>query len=165
MDEHDNRDRNPKTGVFLPGHRYFGPAGNPVAHRMNQLRTMAVKAQKPEDVLAVFASLLKAAVNGDVPAAKVYLDFIIGRPIQKIELTGADGEPIGIRIDILSMAIFQTLQDYPEAQTLVALTIQRVAADAYQSAQRDDGDNTSRGESCRVEALPTNDDGELWTES
>ena len=153
-----NNGRDPDTGKFLHGNRFQTSPGNPVARRMSQLRTAAVKAQTPEDVLAIFTSLLNAGKCGDVAASKVYLDFIIGRPIQKLELTGADGEPIGLQIGILATAIFQDLVEYPEARTIVAMTIQRMSNHAYRATY--DRDDISGSESDIMDEPSATDDDE-----
>jgi len=130
---------------------------------MSQLRTAAVKAQTPEDVLAIFTALLNAGKDGDVAASKVYLDFIIGRPIQKLELTGADGEPIGLQIGHLTLLIMQELLGYPELQTRISLTIQKAAQNAYRNAH--DRDDFSGSESSSMDGSSTDDDGNGWTDS
>jgi len=157
--------RDPMTGQFIPGHKYLPPnsAGTPVAHRMSQLRTMAVKAQSSEDVIAIFTALLKKGKDGDVPACKVYLDFVIGRPIQKLELTGADGEPLGLQLGNLAAAIFQDLLEYPQARTIVAMTIQRVTGDVYRNAHHDN--NTGEIEPDSMDGGAAGNDDELRFDS
>ncbi len=156
MDASSGRD--PVSGKFLHGNRFQTSPGNPVARRMSQLRTVAVKAQTPEDVLAIFTALLNAGKGGDVAASKTYLDFVIGRPIQKLELTGADGEPIGLQTGHLTLLIMQDLLGYPELQTKISLTIQRAAQNVYRTAH--DRDDFSGSESDTMDEPSAADDGE-----
>lgn len=73
----ENRDEN---GRFLRGHTIPGP-GNPYAKRTAELRAAILNAVTPADVVDVIRALVKAAKGGDVAAAKVFLDRILGTPL------------------------------------------------------------------------------------
>jgi hypothetical protein len=48
-------------------------------------------AATPEDVVAVIKSLLGKALEGDVLAAKVFLERVLGKPDQGIQVSGEIG--------------------------------------------------------------------------
>jgi hypothetical protein len=54
----------------------------------------AMMDEKPEIKKALGAKILQMAVEGDITAIKTLWNYIDGMPVQKQELTGADGQPI-----------------------------------------------------------------------
>jgi len=66
-------------GRFLPGNS--GGPGNPFAKRTAELRSALVSAVTPADIKAVAKSLIKLAKGGDVAAARLLLDKVIGQSI------------------------------------------------------------------------------------
>lgn len=116
------------NGHFGKGNR--AARGNPVNRRMQELRRTVLDAEKPEDVADVFAKLRELAKEGDVAAIKLYLDTTIGRPPQALELTGADGEPLGLDWSKLEGAILAALKPFgEEARFAVALALREVAVE------------------------------------
>jgi hypothetical protein len=87
-----NNGRDPMTGRLLPGNRVaVGNRGsNSVARRAHELRQCLLEAVSPEDVLAVGRKLVELAKDGDVTAAKLWLEYVLGRPVQGVELSGLD---------------------------------------------------------------------------
>jgi hypothetical protein len=61
---------------------------------MRELRIALLDAATPEKVQAVGDKLVELALAGDVGAAKVWLDHVVGRPPQSVAITDADGEPL-----------------------------------------------------------------------
>ena len=55
---------------------------------------------KPEDVKEVIGMLKKAAMRGDVRAAQLLLSYGLGTPIQRSEVSGADGGNIRIAVSL-----------------------------------------------------------------
>ena len=89
----------PASNGRLPDGR-FGPGnkaspGNPNALKMHRLRAALLDATTPEEVARVVKSLADKAAAGDVPACKVFLDHVCGRPTQTIEVStpDVDGDP------------------------------------------------------------------------
>jgi hypothetical protein len=116
-------------GRFNYGHKFA--RGNPVHRRMAALRGALLDATTPEDVQAVGAKLAELAKGGDVQAAKVWLDAVIGRPVQAVELTGADGESLGLDWSRVEAAVLTALQPFGEqARFAVALALRGVVVDA-----------------------------------
>lgn len=57
--------------------------------RKNPFREVIAESQTPEDVKAVLNMVKKKAINEqDIPAAKLYLEYTLGKPDQTIELDG-----------------------------------------------------------------------------
>lgn len=67
-------------GRFRKGHP--GGPGNPMAKRVGQLRAALIRAVTPDAVRKIIDSLVEAARNGDVPAAKLIFDRALGQPVQ-----------------------------------------------------------------------------------
>jgi hypothetical protein len=51
------------------------------------LRRAIIAASTPKDIKEILQKLAELAKGGDVAAAKVYLDFVVGRPPRMIELS------------------------------------------------------------------------------
>jgi hypothetical protein len=86
--EVEGRDR---FGYFAPGNRIGRDGGNPNSRRMAELKRALIACGTQEDIQKLYSTLLTAALEGDVQAAKLLLDHLVGRPSQSIELTGAEG--------------------------------------------------------------------------
>jgi len=65
------------AGKFLPGNG--GGPGNPHAGRVAKLRSALMKAVSEKDVRDVAKALVTAAKDGDVQAAKLLFDRVIGK--------------------------------------------------------------------------------------
>jgi hypothetical protein len=111
-------------GTFAKGNRIG--RGNPVNRRMAELRRALVDATDPARVKAVGAKLAELAEAGDVAAARTWLDYVIGRPIQALELSGPDGEPLGGDLDTLRTVIMSALDRHPAAKVEVAAALMRL---------------------------------------
>lgn len=73
-------ERDPQTGRFLPGNS--GGPGNPYAARVAELRSALLEAVTPGDLAAIVRSLVQAARSGDVAAAKLVFERVLGRPLE-----------------------------------------------------------------------------------
>ena len=126
-------------GRFAPGNSFA--RGNPNARRQHELRAALLEAATDADVQEVGRTLAGLAKGGDVQAAKVWLDFVCGRPPAAVELTGADGGPlVGIDWARLQAALLDALGPFGEARVAVALRLKELA-DAGRDAPPDgDGD-------------------------
>jgi hypothetical protein len=131
-----------------PGGRFaLGNAfarGNPNTRRMHELRHALLAAVRPEDVQAVGAKLLELARAGDIQAARLWLEFVVGKPSQAIELSGPEGEPVGLDWDRLQTTLLTALTRFPEARVEVAMAL-RGLGDARIGSAKPDGD----GVGCR----------------
>jgi len=66
------------AGRFLPGHP--GGPGNPFARRVAELRSALLSAVSAEDLRDIIAAMIGAAKNGDVAAAKLVFERVLGQP-------------------------------------------------------------------------------------
>ncbi len=66
-------------GRFLPGNKLA--KGNPYARKVAALRSALFSAVKPADLVSVVGKMLALAVGGDVQAAKLILDRVLGPPL------------------------------------------------------------------------------------
>jgi|688.fasta_scaffold379744_2 hypothetical protein len=67
------------NGRFVNGNRLA--KGNPNAKRAQKLRTELMKSVEGDDLKRIVKSLVNAAVDGDVSAAKLILDRVLGPPV------------------------------------------------------------------------------------
>jgi len=72
----NGRDR---SGRFTAGNR-FG-RGNPHFRTIARLRMAVARAVTADDVLRVLRALADRAVAGDIEAAKLYLERVLGKPM------------------------------------------------------------------------------------
>jgi hypothetical protein len=111
----------------------FGPGnsisrGNPHARRMHELRGALLADADPDAVRRVGRKLLALAENGDVAAIKIWLSYVIGQPVQAVELTGPDGGPLGVDFVRLEGAVLAALEPFgAEARFAVAGAIRGVS--------------------------------------
>ena len=71
-------DRDPTTGRFMQGNRLG--RGNPVARQASRLRKALYAAVSPADLREVVQALVMQAKGGDVAAAKVLVQTLLGPP-------------------------------------------------------------------------------------
>jgi len=69
-----------ERGRFLPGNK--AATGNPHAKRVAELRSALLEAVTAEDLTAVVRALVTAAKQGDVAAARVLFERVLGRPLE-----------------------------------------------------------------------------------
>lgn len=131
MSEHNGNGRDPMTGYFAPGNKLA--KGNPNARRMHELRKSVLEAGSPEDIQAVIRKMAEMGRGGDVMAARCYLEYVVGKPVQAVELSNADGA--GIELTSVVATIMVALGDDPAARTKVAAAFQRLGALPVQTAE------------------------------
>ena len=83
--ERDAKGRLRKGSVLNPTGR-----GAAAEARLNA----ALRSVGNDDVIAVFDKLHAKALRGDVRAAELWLSYVVGKPVQKSEVTGEDGREI-----------------------------------------------------------------------
>lgn len=132
--------RNGFDGRDLAGR--FGPnnklgKGHVTNRRMAELRRMALEAETPQRVARVLGKMRALANKGDVPAAKVYLETVIGKAPQAVELSGPDGERLGQDVKSLVIEISAALGAFPEEVRFAVLGAMKraVNVDAGRSAE------------------------------
>jgi hypothetical protein len=75
-------------GRFAPGNP--GGPGNPFYRRQAEFRRAALAAFTPEDVASLLRVMLALGRNGDTAAARVFLDYAVGKPAKAAEPDQAD---------------------------------------------------------------------------
>lgn len=89
----DNNGRDIR-GFFTAGNTIG--RGNPSNKRMAALRRALWDCGTPERVAAIEKTLYEAAVGGDVAAIKVWLEHMVGKPIQALEVSGPEGQTLSV---------------------------------------------------------------------
>jgi hypothetical protein len=67
------------NGQFAKGN--VGGPGNPYARQVAQMRLRALDGVSGDDVEAILAKMVELAKAGDVPAARLVLQYTLGRPV------------------------------------------------------------------------------------
>lgn len=93
-------------GQFERGNKLsIGNAGgNPNGKRMGELKRALIGCGTEEDIQKLYKTLMAAALGGDVQAAKLLLDHLVGRPSQSIELTGMEQNNGQLQITLTHVA-------------------------------------------------------------
>jgi hypothetical protein len=116
-----NNGKDPMTGRFLAGHKYGGKSpGSPVAMRMGELRRAILEATTEDEARAAFRKLYEVAMTGEVPALALYLAYVAGKPVESIQMSGPDGEALGMTVESLTRVVLMALKGHPEAKLAVA---------------------------------------------
>lgn len=126
MSEANGRD--PVTGYFEKGNRLsVGNKGGayPLAKRMNELRKELIEAATPDDIRAIYRATLGMAKGGDVAAARLLLEYLVGRPTQTIEMSGPDGGSLGLDVAGLTKVVLVALAGHPAAKMAVSEALGR----------------------------------------
>ncbi len=114
-------------GRFGPGNAHSrGHAGH---RKVSEMRRAALEAETPVRVARVMAKLFDLAEAGDVSAAKVYLENVVGRPIQGVEISGPDGSPLE-RSAELATALGAALSPFSEEVRFAVLGVIKRAVHA-----------------------------------
>jgi hypothetical protein len=129
-----------ERGRFARGNH--AAKGNVNALKMFELRREILEsaAASPEAIRAAFSRLFRRAIGKnedkdgasiDIEAMKLYLAYAIGRPVQGIELSGPDGEPLGAEWAKVEAAIIAALAPFgDQARFAVAAALRGIVRDA-----------------------------------
>jgi hypothetical protein len=122
-----NRNGRGDGGKFAPGH---GFSKGPHKSRLAELREAVRDAATPEMLQAIVKQMtVKALKDQDVAAARLVLEFSVGRPSQQVEVSGPDGSPLGLDFGRLQSILMGALAEFPAARVAVALHLRRLADD------------------------------------
>ncbi len=123
MSGHNGRD--PMSGKLLPGHPHLGGGGaSPVTKKMNELRRQLVEAVDGKTVVAIMNKMANDALEGDKAAAKIYLEFAVGKPHQYVEVSGLDGQ--SLTVPEIWSAIITVIGDNEENRVKIARAFHRL---------------------------------------
>jgi hypothetical protein len=115
------------NGLFAKGNRLA--TGNPQARRAAELRKVLRDATTEEDVRGVWKALTGAAMGGDTVAMRLFLEHTVGKPVQALEISGTEGEPVKFNMAAFVGVIQTALVDHPEAQYKLAAALKGVKLD------------------------------------
>lgn len=127
-------------GKFAPGNglgRRFEPGnkhgrGNPQALRMHEHRMQFLEAINEGTIPALARKLQVDALKGDEFAVKVLLDYCLGKPAQAVQLSGPDGEPLGVNFAAVTTIVLNALAgpEHAEARVRIAAQLMELGGDA-----------------------------------
>jgi hypothetical protein len=66
--------------------------------RLQELRRTLLECADPETLQAIFRKIGQLARDGDMVAARLYLEFSVGKASQPIEMTAADTGDVVVKI-------------------------------------------------------------------
>lgn len=88
---HNGRGRD-TCGRFAAGNKIA--KGNPQARKMARLRGALLRTVTIEDIQEIVTTLLKLAKEGDVQAAKIILERVLGKPDQSLDVMMTATTPV-----------------------------------------------------------------------
>ena len=121
-DQNGNTNGRDTRGWFAKGNRIA--AGNPMNVRMRELRQALLNCATEADIRDLYASLMESARAGDTAAARALLEYLVGKPVQGVELSGPEGEPLAM--GAIVAVVMKELADHPEARTKLAAALHQL---------------------------------------
>ena len=85
-----------KTGKFVKGHPGMG--GRPSKAKEEMYYRILITSCTADDWTAIVEKAVKQAKLGDATARKWLADYLIGPPVERKEITGADGSAIHVTV-------------------------------------------------------------------
>jgi hypothetical protein len=111
---------------FRPGSR-GGPGRPRGCTKSEHLRRSLIESVTPEHVKAVALKPYELALDGDVAAARCYLEQTVGRPLQAVELSApADPGITAMRLLNTIMDALSPLTNYAEIRDLIVKGLRRL---------------------------------------
>lgn len=117
-------------GRFRPGNA--ASVGHKGPRKMVELRQAILDATTPETLGLVSQKLAVLALEGDVSAARLLFEYCAGRPVQGVEISGPEGEPLGRSAELAS-ALGEALGGYPDEIRYAILAIIKRSFDAHRN--------------------------------
>ncbi|HEY3323424.1 MAG TPA: hypothetical protein VGP72_23415 [Planctomycetota bacterium] len=104
--------RNPSTGRFAPGNP--GGPGNPFAARVAKLRLQMLGSVSEDDMRSIVAAVVAKAKAGDLAAARVVFDYLVGKPQITVDpdRVDLDGEALASEKQRRETAKYQASMGY-----------------------------------------------------
>ena len=92
----------PEHSKFKKG-QSGNPNGRPKLRDIKEVLTDLLSQEKNKQQLvdAVMTVVVNKALKGDLKAADMLLSYTYGKPTQKTEITGADGERIDFKVEVV----------------------------------------------------------------
>jgi hypothetical protein len=105
------------SGSFAKGNKKG--AGNSEVRRMAKYRQSIRSAISQDDVQYLALRMLEQAMQGDVAAARLILEYTCGKPKQPVELTGKDGGPIQHSLPLIVEIVVSSRDEIAATEELV----------------------------------------------
>jgi hypothetical protein len=86
-----------KSGKFVKGHENVSP-GRPKREREEIYYRILMTACSADDWALIIDKAVKQAKAGDATARKWLADYLIGPPVERKEITGADGNAVVLTV-------------------------------------------------------------------
>jgi hypothetical protein len=102
--EREGRDAAGRFVVGNPG----GP-GNPYARRVGELKKLLLETVVLQDLAEILAAMIKKAKEGNVQAAKLVLQYVLGKPAASADPDRVDGHEWAVQRD--SAAMYDEMAD------------------------------------------------------
>lgn len=96
----DDMVKQDEHGRFVKGHT--GGPGRPKRKTEEAYFDAFRKYVKPEDWKAIIEKAITDAKDGDTAARKFLADYLIGPPIERKEISGADGSPLKVIVEYVN---------------------------------------------------------------
>lgn len=100
MGEREIDGRFGKGNGVAKGHK--GAGGRPARPKEEQYLTLMLKGCPPEDWEKIVSSAVTFAKAGDSQARQWLSNYILGKPVERHEITGADGERLKIEVEYVN---------------------------------------------------------------
>lgn len=123
-------------GKFTKGNKLG--RGNPFTRQLGQLRREFLAVATPDKIRALADKLYRRAMGGDVPSAKIFLAYAVGRPVDAIDPDSLDADEVRRLLDVpkpvdLSVEMMERLD--PETLAALARTVIGKATDVENPQQ------------------------------
>jgi hypothetical protein len=108
---------------------------------MQEFRRQFLEAVDPGTIPKLVGQLSAAALEGDFDATKLLLEYTVGKPSQALELSGPEGEPLGLNVGAITTIILGALAgpEHAEARVALATRFKELADDARDRDRDGDG--------------------------
>jgi hypothetical protein len=112
------------NGDFAKGNQIS--VGNRGNYHPRALKQRYIEETSYKDVKELMDDLYRRALrDGDIAAARTWLQYVIGKPTAHVEVTGSGGDPISL--GLILAAINQAVPD-PETRLRISEAFERLAA-------------------------------------
>jgi hypothetical protein len=115
-----NPEQREANGRFAKGNH--GGPGNPYARQVAQMRLRALDSVSGDDVEAILAKMVELARAGDVPAARLVLQYTLGRPVPSAHPDRLDRDEVeAFQANAMRQDAFSLVESTPVGPVLVAV--------------------------------------------
>jgi hypothetical protein len=115
-----NPEQREANGRFAKGNP--GGPGNPYARQVARMRVRALDSVSGDDVEAILSKMVQLAKQGDVPAARLVLQYTLGRPVASAHPDRLDRDEVeAFQANAMRRDAFSLVESTPVEPVLVAV--------------------------------------------